>query len=237
VQALVQDAQPPLDFIAAIRRQPDAKPSLIAEIKRASPSRGLICKNFDPLALGKLYQENGAKAISVLTDKQFFQGSLEYLKLLARQSSHLPLLRKDFIFDPYQIYEARAAGADAVLLIASALDIYLLKDLHALTYELGMSALVEVHHQAELEAVLTVVDPPLIGINNRDLHDFSVNIETSINLRRFIPPQICVVAESGIFQKDDVEPLANAGIDAILVGEALVSAEDVAAKVRSLALW
>ncbi len=234
VQSRAQMAQQSLGFLAALRDHPQGGLALIAEVKRASPSRGVICKNFDPLALGQIYKENGAKAISVLTDQQFFQGSLRYLSLLAQQPFHLPLLRKDFIFDPYQVYEARAAGADAILLIASYLDPYLLRDLHDLASELGMAALVEVHQKEDLDSVFHVFSPELIGINNRNLHDFSVNLMTSLILRQFIPPEICVVSESGIYSRSDVDRLAEAGIDAMLVGEALVSAEDPAAMIRSL---
>jgi indole-3-glycerol phosphate synthase len=240
VQAEAGRAAAPLDFVAALRRSP-TRPALIAEIKRASPSRGLLVSDFDPLRLAGIYRENGAAAISVLTDERYFGGHLDHLRLLAGQSPRLPILRKDFLCDPYQIYQARAAGADAVLLIAAYLPMPLLAGLHELALRLGMAALVEVHTAGELEAALAC-RPALIGINNRDLHDFSVNLETSIRLAAQIPAEICVVAESGIHAVADVDRLAQIprpagaiGVDAILVGETLVTAADVAATVRGLA--
>ena len=165
-----EEAAPPQDFIAALR-QSTAQPALIAEAKKASPSKGLLATNFDPLKLAQDYQESGAAAMSVLTDVNYFQGHLDYLRQIAALPQRLPLLRKDFLFDPYQVYEARAAGADAVLLIVAHLSSAQLRDLHQLAVELGMAALVEVHTQAELEAALAC-DPQLVGINNRDLHTF-----------------------------------------------------------------
>ncbi len=220
---------PALDFVAALKR--NQFPSLIAEVKRASPSRGLLVKDFDPVRLARIYQENGAAAISVLTDERFFQGSLEYLRQIAQLSPRLPLLRKDFTCDPYQVYEARAAGADAMLLIAAYLDPGSLRALHALICELGMAALVEVHSRAELEAVLPH-GPRLVGVNNRDLRDFTVRLETTLDLRPFVPEAVCLVAESGIHTPADIARLAEAEVDAILVGEALVTAQDVAGQVR-----
>ncbi len=221
--------------------------ALIAEVKKASPSKGLLRHDFDPIQLAQTYATNGASAISVLTDVKYFQGRLEYLtqirKHLASQSSLLPtsysllptpLLRKDFIFHPYQVYEARAAGADALLLIAAVLRDKDIADLLALTRKLGMTALIEVHDRAELERVLPL-QPRLIGVNNRDLRDFSVDLNTCIELRQHVPPDICFVAESGIHTAADVALLAQEGIDAILVGEALMKAKDVGQKVRELA--
>ncbi len=229
-------APPPLDFTAALRHNhPGQHPALIAEIKRSSPSRGSINAGLDPVELARIYQQNGASAISVLTDRHYFSGSLDDLRQIVRLTPRLPVLRKDFLFDPYQVYEARAAGADAVLLIAACLEASQLCDLHGLAAALGMASLVEVHCASELEMVFKISRPPLVGINNRNLHDFSVDLETTIRLRPLIPPPTCVVAESGIHTPADVERLAAAGIDAILVGEALVSAADPAAKVRSLA--
>lgn len=213
-------------------------PALIAEIKFASPSRGVLLPAKDPQSaasrLGQVYQQNGAAALSVLTDERYFHGSLEYLQLLARQNDHLPLLRKDFLCDPYQVYESRAAGADAILLIAAGLQAECLADLHQLACELGMAALVEVHTLAELEAVLAI-GARLVGINNRNLHTFVVNLQTTLELRPYVPAEIGLVAESGIHTRQDVLRLAEAGVDAILVGEALVSAPDIAAKTRELA--
>jgi indole-3-glycerol phosphate synthase len=209
-------------------------PALIAEVKRASPSRGLLVRDFDPLRLARIFIENGAAAISVLTDERYFQGRLDYLRQIALLSDRVPLLRKDFTCDDYQVYEARAAGADAMLLIAAYLEAGRLRELHALIRELGMAALVEVHSRAELEAVLPL-EPPLVGINNRNLKDFSMNLETTFELRPLVPAGACVVAESGIHTAQDCARMAAAGIDAVLVGEALVAADDIAAKVRGLA--
>jgi indole-3-glycerol phosphate synthase len=232
-------APPPLDFLGALRDRFGAGPALIAEIKRGSPSRGLLAREFDPLRLARIYRENGAAAISVLTDERYFGGCLEHLAAVVQDrpvepALSLPVLRKDFLCDPYQVYQARAAGADAVLLIAAALPPELLRTLYGLAVSLGMAPLVEVHTLEELEAALAV-EPVLIGINNRDLRDFNVSLETALRLRPAVPPGITVVAESGIHTPMDVERLAGAGIDAILVGEALVSAEDTATQVRLLA--
>lgn len=227
----------PRDFVAALRAT--GRVALIAEVKKASPSKGLLRHDFDPIELAQTYAANGASAISVLTDMKYFQGKLEYLTQIRKHlqklsSAPIPILRKDFIFHPYQVYEARAAGADALLLIAAVLKDKELADLLALTHELGMTALIEVHDRAELERVLPL-QPRLIGVNNRDLRDFSVNLKTCIELRQHVPVETCFVAESGIHTAADVARLAKEGIDAILVGEALVKAKDVGKKVRELA--
>ena len=211
-------------------------PSLIAELKRASPSRGMLASHLDMFEVAGIYVANGASAISVLTDEKFFLGSLQ--TLYALRFTHqvpLPLLRKDFIIDESQIYEARVNGADAILLIAAALtDDARFADLHALALGMGLTPLVEVHDQAETERALRLQDVRLIGINNRNLTTFEVSLETTERLRPMIPPEIAVVAESGIFSAEDVERLAKADIDAVLVGEALVTAPDIPAKVREL---
>jgi len=232
LQAAAESASPGLDFCAALRRSASS-PALIAEVKKASPSRGILAPDFDPLRLARLYQQNGAAAISVLTDERFFQGSLEHLSQIAALQPRLPLLRKDFIFDDYQIYEARLAGADAVLLIAAMLEPAQLRRLHRLALELGMAPLVEVHALPELEMAL-VCEPPLVGINNRSLHDFTLSLDTTLALKPFVPAGVLVVAESGIHTPQDVVRLSQAGIDAILVGEALVTAPNVGAAVRRL---
>jgi indole-3-glycerol phosphate synthase len=236
--ALAAAAPLPRDFIAALR-QARPRPALIAEIKHRSPSRGLLVADFDPLRLAAIYAENGATAISVLTDERFFGGSLDHLRAVA-EAQDLPLLRKDFICDPYQVHQARAAGADAILLIVAALAPDLLVELLTLAHDLGMAALVETHDEAEL-AIALASRARLIGINNRNLHDFSVSLETTLRLGRQVPAEVCLVAESGIFTAEDVARLAELeregggrGVDAILVGEALVTAADVAAKVREL---
>jgi indole-3-glycerol phosphate synthase len=234
IRAEAGRVSPPLDFLAALRSDPGGRPALVAEIKCASPSRGLLAAEFDPLGLARLYQANGARAISVLTDERYFKGSLEYLREIANLEPRLPLLRKDFLLDPYQVYEARAAGADAILLIAAGLEQSQLRELHELARELGMAALVEVHTRDELERVMDLPGLELVGINNRDLRDFSVDLETTLSLRPHIPAGVRVVAESGIHGPEDVDRLAVARVDAILVGEALVTATDPASLVRSL---
>jgi indole-3-glycerol phosphate synthase len=245
LQAQIEHLRPCLDFIGAlqkVRRLSSAHPpALIAEVKCASPSRGLLAPDFDPVGLAEIYAENGASAISVLTDERYFKGHLDHLRQVAiqvkenrPQDQALPVLRKDFIFDPYQIYEARCVGADAILLIAAALQPSRLFQLHALAEELGMAALVEVHDRAELEIALGC-SSRLVGINNRNLRDFSVDLETTLRLRASVPDSICLVSESGIHTPDDIHRLGHAGVDAVLVGESLVTAPDVPAQVRSFA--
>lgn len=209
---------------------------MIAELKRASPSKGILAPHLDLFQVAELYAQNGAAAISVLTDEKFFQGKLETLRELRfTRKIELPLLRKDFLIDEVQLYEARAHGADAVLLIAAALtDDRRFADLHALALELGLTPLVEVHNEAEAERALKLKDVRLIGINNRNLATFEVSLETTERIRPMIPADIRVVAESGIFTAKDVERLAKANVDAILVGEALVTSEDIPAKVREM---
>jgi indole-3-glycerol phosphate synthase len=233
LQEKAADATPGLDFLHTLRASP-SKPALIAEVKKGSPSKGVIAADLDPIEMARIYQQNGASAISVLTDRQYFMGDLAYLARIRKELPATPLLRKDFIFDPYQMYESRAAGADAVLLIVAGLDGTRLNDLLHLCQQLGMTALVEVHTLRELEVALNL-RPKLIGINNRNLHDFSVDLKTTQRLRSQIPLDVCVVAESGIHSPEDVRQLAQAGADAILVGEALVSATNIPAQVRSLA--
>lgn len=241
VMAQARSAPPARDFVAALRNA--VRPALIAEIKRGSPSRGLLAFDFDPLRLARAYAENGAAAISVLTDERYFGGSLAHLGAVAElqhgQAQGLPLLRKDFICDPYQVFQARAAGADAVLLIVAALPAALLAELHGLARSLGLAALVEAHTAEELDAALAV-NPALVGINSRDLHTFAVSLATAERLAPRAPAEICLVAESGIHTSADVARLRRiprpgvTGVDAILVGEALVTAADVGAKVREL---
>ncbi len=237
VQARAAASPPPHDFVAALRSTPGL--ALIAEVKQASPSKGVLRPGFDPVQLATTYAANGAAAISVLTDEPFFQGNLAYLTDIrlhiasSKQPRPVPLLRKDFIIHPYQVYEARAAGADALLLIAAVLPNVDLAELLSLSHLLGMTALVEVHNEEELMRVLPLA-PRLIGVNNRDLHDFSVNLDTCVKLRPLVPQDVCFVAESGIQTRADMKRLAAAGVDAALVGEALVTASDVGAKVRDL---
>ncbi|MFT3891227.1 MAG: indole-3-glycerol phosphate synthase TrpC [Anaerolineales bacterium] len=231
------DSSPaPRNFLSALkRRRFGTHPSLIAELKRASPSKGILAPHLDLFQVADIYTQNGASAISVLTDERFFMGSLQTLHRLRITNSQLPLLRKDFIIDESQIYEARVNGADAILLIAAALpDDKLFADLHACAMSLGLTALVEVHDEAETERALKIPNIQLIGINNRNLATFDVTLETTEKLRPMIPHEITVVAESGIFTASDVDRLTKANVDAILVGEALVTSEDIPAKVREL---
>lgn len=228
VIAMAQAAPPARPFAAALRRSTVA---LIAEVKRASPSKGLLAANFDPAAVGAVYAENGAACISVLTDERFFQGSLAHLQA-ARAAASVPVLRKDFVVAPYQVYEARAAGADAVLLIAAALTDQALADLHALALELGMAALVEVHDAGELARALAL-GARLVGVNNRDLKTFNVDMATTARLAALVPPAVTLVAESGIATAADVQRMGALGADAVLVGEALMTAADMAAAVRA----
>jgi indole-3-glycerol phosphate synthase len=205
---------------------------LIAEVKRASPSKGLLRQDLDAVALSREYEASGAAAISVLTDEHFFQGSLDHLRAV-RQNVGLPVLRKDFVLDPYQVYEARAAGADAVLLIAAALSDDDLAALHRLVQQVGMVALVEVHDETELERALRI-EPRVVGVNNRNLRTFEVDLETTARLRPLVPADVVLVSESGVHTRADVARLAAIGADAMLVGEALVRATDVGRKVREL---
>lgn len=208
-------------FAAAIRR-PGA--SFVAELKKASPTKGLLRADFDPAAIAARYEESGAAAVSVLTEKTHFMGSLENI-LAARRACSLPILRKDFIFDRYQIYEARAAGSDALLLIVAALENSLLSDLLDLTHSLGMDALVEVHDEAELEAV-SGLPCDVIGVNNRNLKTGVVDIETSVRLAPMFAEGACKISESGIKSRADVVRLEAAGYDGFLVGETLVTRPD-----------
>jgi indole-3-glycerol phosphate synthase len=240
LRALAETAPPPLDFAAALRR-PGV--SLIAEVKKASPSRGLLCRDFDPASLAQVYLQGGAAAISVLTDARFFQGQLEHLTTVKEtltnlpiyQSTTPPLLRKDFIYDPYQIVEARVAGADALLLIVAVLGDTELRRLLQETRHYGMEALVEVHDQGEVERALKA-GARVIGVNNRDLRTFAVDIAATARLRPLIPTEFIMVSESGIHTPADVRRLKELGVDAMLVGESLVTAkpEERLGKVREL---
>jgi indole-3-glycerol phosphate synthase len=198
--------------------------AIIAEAKKASPSKGLICPDFDPVTIAKNYQKNGAQAISVLTDVDFFQGSLLYL-LQARENVDIPILRKEFIIDPLQIEEAHVCGADAILLMASILDKHQLQDFQDQAGEYSIDCLVEVHDEAELETVLKT-GANLIGINNRNLKDFSMDTETTFRLKKMIPDDIAVVGESGLKTAEDIQRLHEAGVCAALIGESLMRGEN-----------
>ncbi|MBI2917507.1 MAG: indole-3-glycerol phosphate synthase TrpC [Chloroflexi bacterium] len=232
------EARPsPLDFAATLQPGPTGWPRLIAECKKASPSKGLLVEDYDPVVLATTYVDSGATAISVLTEDAYFQGSLEHLssarEALDRRSSRVPVLRKDFLVDAYHVWEARAYGADAYLLIVAALPP---RDLRHLIEEgrgIGIDALVEVHSHRELDAALEA-GAAIIGINNRDLTTLKVDLSVTEQLRPHIPPGHTVVSESGIQGRADVERLVRVGVHAILVGEALVTAHDIAAKVKEL---
>ncbi len=238
LRARCRDRRPPRDFLGGVRRPAGregrrAGPMrIIAEIKKASPSKGVIRADFSPPALAQRYAEAGAHAISVLTDAPFFQGSLAHLTAV-RSAVPLPILRKDFHLDAYQVWEAREAGADAVLLIVAALSPGLLSDLLGLAGELGLAALVEVHTGEEVETALHS-RAGLIGINNRDLTTFTVSLETTFGLLPSLPPDVICVSESGIAEPGDAARLAAAGVDAVLVGEGLLRHWDVGQALRLL---
>ena len=213
------------DFVGAIRAKIAAGlPAVIAEIKKASPSKGVLCEDFIPADIAQTYAEHGAACLSVLTDVQFFQGQVDYLKQ-ARASCQLPVLRKDFMVDAYQIYESRSMGADCILLIASCLDDSQMKDFEAIAIGLDMAVLVEVHDGAELERALKL-KTPLVGINNRNLKTFEVSLDTTLGLRTQVPSDRILVTESGIHTRDDVLRMGAAGVNAFLVGEAFMRAPD-----------
>lgn len=220
----------PLNFKDALLPAQNGRIRVIAEIKKASPSKGVIRKDFNHLEIAETYEKNGASALSVLTDRNFFQGNIDYLSEIRHHVS-IPLLRKDFVFDEYQIFEARGYGADAVLLIAAVLDDKELHDFVELAFNLGMAPLVEVHDEAELERTLKT-RAELIGINNRDLQTFKTDMNTTIRLIDRIPDDKIVISESGIKTKDDVNFLKNAGVDAFLIGEALMREADIGKKLR-----
>jgi indole-3-glycerol phosphate synthase len=221
------------DFTAALRaRIAQARPAVIGEVKRASPSRGVLRENFDPVQIGASYAQGGAACLSVLTDRNFFQGAPADLHE-AREASGLPALRKDFIVDEYQVAEARAWGADCVLLIVAALEPALMRDLEAAARALGLAVLVEVHDTRELEQALEL-STPLIGINNRNLKTFEVSLDTTLDLLPRIGPERLVVTESGVLQRADVARLRSAGVHAFLVGEAFMRAADPGAELARL---
>jgi indole-3-glycerol phosphate synthase len=206
--------------------------AIIAEVKKGSPSKGIIRADFDPLEIAETYQNNGATCLSVLTDERFFMGHLRFLGLI-REAVSLPLLRKDFICDPYQIYEARAAGADAILLIAACLDLPQLRDFHGIARELGLDVLLEVHDEAEMETALQT-DCTLIGVNNRDLRTFTTDLGTTGRLARMLPADHLLVAESGINSRADIERLHADGARAFLIGEALMREPDMGNTLQGL---
>lgn len=231
LRALAESSPAARDFAAALR---GPRVALIAEVKKASPSKGVLREDFKAVSLARAYADAGAAAISVLTDQEHFQGTLEHLRAIrGALPDGPPLLRKDFLFDEYQVYEARANGGDALLLIAAMLEKKALAELIRLTGALGMTALVEVHDEAEVERTLNA-GAGIIGINNRDLRTFDVDLATTERLRPLIPGDRTVVAESGIFTHEDMRRLEACGVQAVLIGEALVTAPDPGAKMREL---
>ena len=230
-QALAAD--PPRDFAGALQKRIFAKrPAVIAEIKKASPSKGVIREDFDPVAIARTYEQHGAACLSVLTDRQFFQGAPEYLQA-ARAACALPVLRKDFIVDPYQVYEARAMGADCILLIVAALADRQMQTLERHAHELGMALLAEVHDGSELDRALAL-NTPLLGINNRNLRTFETRLETTLDLLSRIPAERIVITESGISTPADVERMTDHQIYGFLVGEAFMRAQDPGGALREL---
>jgi indole-3-glycerol phosphate synthase len=223
--SLKETSLKPRGFAQSIEKKIAAGfPGVITEIKKASPSKGVFRENFNPAAIAKSYEENGAACLSVLTDKDYFQGSEKYLRE-ARHACSIPVLRKDFLVDPYQVYEARAMGADAILLIAAALDDAQMHDFESIATDLHMDVLVEVHDEAELQRALQL-NTPLLGINNRNLRTFEVSLDTTLNMLKDIPSTKRVVTESGILSKDDVKRMRDANVQAFLVGEAFMRQED-----------
>ncbi|WP_055074519.1 indole-3-glycerol phosphate synthase TrpC [Pseudanabaena sp. 'Roaring Creek'] len=224
------------DFYGSLQNS-QTQPALIAEVKKASPSKGIFRKDFDPVAIAQAYAQGGASCLSILTDREFFQGGFEYLQLV-RQAVDLPLLCKEFIIDPYQIYLGRSCGADAVLLIAAILTDEELTTLQALIHQLGMTALVEVHTQSELDRILQIPDIRLIGINNRNLENFVVELEQTKILMDGLTPetrnQYLWVSESGIYTRQDLDFVQTCGASAVLVGESLIKQENIAEAVTKL---
>jgi indole-3-glycerol phosphate synthase len=225
--------QPPTFDFASVLQGDDI--CLIAEVKKASPSKGVIRQNFNPVEIARIYANNGAAAISVLTEPKYFQGSLNYLRDIKKAlvDKSLPLLRKDFILDPYQVYESRAYGADGILLIVAILTPEKLSELLHLSHQLSMMCLVEVHNKGELETTIKS-GAKIIGVNNRDLNTFKVDLKTTTRLRPFVPSDRITVSESGIKSREDIKKLREWGVNAALIGEALMSAQDIATKMREL---
>jgi indole-3-glycerol phosphate synthase len=233
VERLARAAPRPRDFVGALRAKVAAgAAAVIAEVKRASPSRGVLRADFDPVSIARSYENGGAACMSVLTDREFFQGSGDHLKA-ARAACGLPVLRKDFMLEPYQVFESRALGADCILLIAAVLSAEAMRELEAVAASLGMAVLVEVHDGSELETALEL-NTPLLGINNRNLRTFDTRLETTLDLLPRVPPARLVVTESGILAPQDVARMRSGGVHAFLVGEAFMRAPDPGAALQQL---
>lgn len=233
LREIASGVERPRGFAAALQSKvATRKPAIIAEVKKASPSKGIIRENFDPVAIGQDYAMNGAACLSVLTDKEYFQGSEVYLQMV-RERCPLPVLRKDFMIDPYQVFEARALGADCILLIVAALEDAPMHELANTAKELGMDVLVEVHDADELQRALTL-DTSLIGINNRNLRTFETSLQTTLDLKEHIPQDRIIITESGIHTTEDVKLMTDNGIFAFLVGEAFMRAPSPGQKMREL---
>lgn len=239
LKSRIADRTPPLDFIKALESgQTPNSPALIAEVKKASPSQGLMrpefADRFEPVNIAKTYRQHGAAAVSVLTDQDFFQGTLEYL-LEVKDHVGLPALNKEFMVEDIQFYEARAYGADCILLIVAALDRIQLEDFFAIAQEMNLAALIETHHEREVDTVLErLPNAKLIGINNRDLRTFSTDLGITQRLAKRIPSDKFIVSESGIHKRDDVQQIMEAGVNAILVGESLIRSNDIGKKISDL---
>lgn len=235
IKRKLKDIPSPKDFcevLIATAGKDKEETRIIAEIKKASPSKGLICPSFDPLRIGQIYEENGASALSVLTESRFFQGDLAFLQRLKNGLS-LPLLRKDFIFDEYQVYESLLAGADAFLLIARILEVNELSNLISLANELNLTTLVEIHSKEDLERALSS-GAKLLGINNRDLNTFKVDLNITFSLLPSIPDGLLVISESGISSRDEILELQRRGVNGFLIGEAILKEEDKGGKLKEL---
>ena len=238
LQQRARDAEPPRNFFAALTKEPDGLVNIVAEVKKSSPSAGVMKADFDPVAIAKVYHAAGADALSVLTDEQYFGGKLEYIAAVKKEVP-LPVLRKDFIIDPYQIWEARAAGADAILLIAEILTDSLMIDMQILAAELRLTTLIEVHEMDSLLRVRSTIGFPLrsyslLGINNRDLRTFKTDLSTTVRLAEFVEDKQILVAESGIKDRSDVQRMSAAGVRSLLIGETLMRSNDVGGTMANL---
>lgn len=232
LESLLKDQPPIRPFIKSLQAQSQSGTALITEVKKASPSKGIIRENFDPVEIAQAYEANGGTCLSVLTDEPYFQGHDDYFKAV-RAASSLPMLRKDFMIDPYQIYESRAMGADCILIIMACLDDALAKDLYQITTDLGMDALFEVHDGEELDRAMAL-SPKMLGVNNRDLKTLEVSLQTGLDLAKNIPNNVLKVAESGISTPEEITRFKDAGYNAFLIGESLMRQNDIGTALKKL---